>query len=271
MAALVASARAEPRELSMRARAGRGLSEAGDSSLPEQSFASAWNGSFDALVAGSNSTFCSTYLFGRSMPYVCAGGGSGASGGGNCEPDACSSGQYSFSAAAGWTINVPWSSAQGGVPYRAFAYTSFCGGVPIGDCWGVGPRSFGFRFRLSQFDEWPAYIKLLSWNEAGQGAARNSLLGVRSPALLPPSWVSDHPGSGAQLLVFPRESADGTLGGYKRQLDLHADAWHDVDIVFAPNFTAGPSAFTHATVYVNGSVVAQNEMSIDILSARDAC
>lgn len=207
--------------------------------------ASPWDGSFSSLYTNNN--FCNAYSFGQNKPYICAGGGP-AGPGGPCPAEACTSGQYSFAAGTGWTINIPTALAAGQAPYRAFAYLPFCNGQTISSCWGAGARSFGFRFRVERFAGWSGYTKILFWGDGG-----NDLLG-----LVPPSRGV----TGVQLIAFP---TDDLPSGSAAQLTLTEGTWYDVDVVFTPDAEQG----TSAAITVNNAPLSTGRMNVDILTTQN--
>jgi len=153
----------------------------------------AWSSAFAPFVG--NNDFCDCG-FGRGCGYICAGGGS-SGGGGGCPNDACSSGQYSFDAATGWRIEVPKALGGGKVPYRAFAYLSFCDGKQMSQCWSkaaTSPMVFSFSFMTTDLAKWGAYSKLLFWTDSG------NIMG-----LLPPGTAAAKQKglTAAALVAFP--------------------------------------------------------------------
>lgn len=157
-----------------------------------------WDGSFVPFSSsgGGGKDFCSCTFGSQDCSYICAGGGSGSSGG-NCERAACESGQYSFNAAANtWRIEVAGAAARSVVPYRAFAYLPFCKGQPMASCgWAAGvEKVLTFQLRADGAADWAAYVKLLFWTDSG------NILGMLGPK----AAGSTAEGSGSVWLVaFP--------------------------------------------------------------------
>jgi hypothetical protein len=153
----------------------------------------------------------------RKPPYISAGGGNGGSGGAS-GPGPCTSSQYSFSEANGWTINMEKSQAENKIPFRAFAYVQFCNGKNYGSCWS-GETDFSFSFKVVDMSNIGAYVKLLFWTDSG------NILG-----LIP----AQHPrGEGKfRLVTFPRDDYPNQWGD---EAEVQDNVWYRIAIKFKPD------------------------------------
>jgi len=203
-----------------------------------------WDGSLAPLVANPSS-FCSAYGFGMNKPYICAGGGS-SGGGGGCDATACSSGQYTFTAANGWKINVPHSLAGGRAPYRAFAYVPFCDGAAISSCWSSGQtQTFSFEFQTENIAQWTSYVSFLFWTDGG------GILGI-----VPPKAPSAKDKVDTSLVLFP---TDGWPNNWLTNMTIVDNKWYTVSI----DFTTGGGTMTK--VSVDGQMLGEKSLGVNVL------
>jgi len=202
-----------------------------------------WHGSF-AQYESSPMEFCNQN-FGDAKPYISAGGGDGYSGGhsGN-EP--CNSGQYTFSAATGWKIEVP-SSARGQSPYRAFAYAQLCNGQQYSNCWsGMQDISLSFSFKTDGVAHVSAFIKMLFWTDGG------NLLG-----LLPPAHAKA--GGLYQLISFMQ---DDYPNNWNNSLVIQDGRWYHVEVVLSPSVSM-------ASIFVDGTSLGSGTLPVNMLAATN--
>jgi hypothetical protein len=195
-----------------------------------------WDGSFGQYVTGKD--FCSQG-FGNNNPYICFGGGDGnaqACAASTCQPG----GQMSFSQNEGWKISV----AQGGSPYRACAFVSFCNGRPIGECWTTPEIKFSFSFKTSGLAAMTAYVKLFFWTDNG------NMLG-----LLPPS----HSKAGGQykLITFPQ---DDFPNYWKSEMVIQDNSWYHMEVTFHPE-TKGVTLMLNGAMLDESTIPAANMLT----------
>ncbi|CAM9851780.1 unnamed protein product, partial [Phaeothamnion confervicola] len=204
-------------------------------------------GSTDVFVG--NAEFCNTCGVFQvpDCDFICAGGGSSGSGAGcgDASPNPCTSNQYKFSDANGWTINMPKSTAIGKLPYRAFAYLPFCHGSPMSSCWDGSAHDFKFSFKPDGFNGWGIYTKLLFWTDSlnilgilprgAPGATGHSLPGNVNLVVMP---TTDYPNDWAKVIPL----TDGT--------------WYNVVITVTRN-----SGMLFNEITVNGVTMVTNYQS----------
>lgn len=204
--------------------------------VPSLVFSQNWNGSFAPFVG--NSKFCSDcaqYGTQNKCGFICAGGGGG--GPNTCSPDACSSGQYTFSADQGWQIKTTLEQAKGHIPYRAFAYLPFCYGADISSCWSSGKHSFSFDLMTADMATWGIYVKLLFWSDSG------NIIGLLPPGA-PGAKQHNPPVTTLSLIGFPSTDYPNEFQG---QVAIEDGAWYHIECLFS-----GKSV----TVSVNGTALA---------------
>jgi len=203
-----------------------------------------WDGSFAPLIANPQS-FCNDYGFGMNKPYICAGGGSSGPGG-NCEKSACTSGQYTFSTQNGWKINIPHSLAKGKAPYRAFAYVPFCDGSQIRSCWGTTQtQTFSFQFKTENLAAWTSYVKFLFWTDS------SNILGF-----IPPQAPSAK-NKTLTLVFFPQ---DDWPNNWMTDMPLEDNRLYSASVTFTPG------SGTMTKVSIDGKMIAQKALPVNILS-----
>jgi len=204
-----------------------------------------WNGSFSSFIGNNN--FCSCGFGPSSCSYICAVGGT--SGGGSvCDPTACSSGQYSFTATNGWEITMTQSEGNGS-PYRAFAYIPFCGGSQMSTCW-TNPMTFYFSFMTNGLAGWARYCKLLFWTDAGD------ILG-----LLPPGAAGAVQAGNPyySLIFFPSTDYPNS---WQSAITIQDGVWYNV----AVTFNSGGGSTTNVQVNVTGYPGVSGSINVDILT-----
>lgn len=166
-----------------------------------------WDPNLSSFVGNNNFCDCG---FGSSCNLICAGGGS--TGNGPCSPDACTSGQYTFSYPDGWAIRLNRPDT------RAFAYAFLCGkGLSNTQC--LPPSSvFTLSVRFTKLVSLINKIKILSFGEG-----RNTLLSLFPNA--------DPKQTG--LALFPLSDTSDNSNGYVRVKD---GVWYDITVkIFRQN------------------------------------
>lgn len=176
-----------------------------------------WDGDITSYIG--NNKFCECGFGGKCTNWICSGGGTGGAANA-CSADACTSGQYSFSAADGWTIK----SSQTGAPYRAFARMPFCGeNIGTGTCWTQNPQTFAFQFKLSvtPTGPWPGNNKILFWGDG------NDFMNILANTY--------------DIAVFPQ--GDNPPNGQAGKVTILPDTWNTVVITFDLTLSSSTATF----------------------------